>query len=174
MVHVCRIIITLITSNSNLHLFLSNCSISDDDDEVPPLSSKFGDIYPVTGYEENSVLAAAVNGLHGDVNGEGETVSLKAGVSPVLWHVALTKCEFPSSLQLMKTFGKCLVYSSSLFTCFPRSSSSLLILPAAVVHQRVTRRKPMVRLVGIPPANRKRIPQERQTVSRPLTTTNRY
>uniref|UniRef100_A0A4W6EWU2 Family with sequence similarity 193 member A n=1 Tax=Lates calcarifer TaxID=8187 RepID=A0A4W6EWU2_LATCA len=50
-----------------------------DDDEVPPLSSKFGDIYPMTGYEESSVVTAAVNGLHSDINGEGENVALKAG-----------------------------------------------------------------------------------------------
>uniref|UniRef100_A0A8C4IN70 FAM193 C-terminal domain-containing protein n=1 Tax=Dicentrarchus labrax TaxID=13489 RepID=A0A8C4IN70_DICLA len=50
-----------------------------DDDEVPPLSSKFGDIYPMSGYEDNSVVTAAVNGLHNDINGEGENVALKAG-----------------------------------------------------------------------------------------------
>lgn len=56
-------------------------SISDDD-EVPPLSSKFGDIYPMSSYEETSVVSAAtVNGLHGDVNGEAESATLKAGVS---------------------------------------------------------------------------------------------
>ncbi|XP_029010862.1 protein FAM193A isoform X2 [Betta splendens] len=56
----------------------TNTFISDDD-EVPPLSTKFGDIYPITGYEENSVVTPAVNGLHGDVNGDGGNVSLKAG-----------------------------------------------------------------------------------------------
>lgn len=53
----------------------TNTFISDDD-EVPPLSSKFGDIYPMSGYEDNSVVTAAVNGLH---NGEGENMALKAG-----------------------------------------------------------------------------------------------
>lgn len=62
-------------------------SISDDD-EVPPLSSKFGDIYPMTGYEENSVVNTAVNGLHSDVNGEAENAALKAGVSSALCHAA--------------------------------------------------------------------------------------
>ncbi|XP_029362321.1 protein FAM193A [Echeneis naucrates] len=52
-----------------------------DDDEVPQLSSKFGDIYPMTGYEESTVVSAAVNGLHGDINGAGENVALKTGVS---------------------------------------------------------------------------------------------
>ncbi|XP_034543277.1 protein FAM193A isoform X9 [Notolabrus celidotus] len=56
----------------------TNTFISDDD-EVPPLSSKFGDIYPMSGYEENSVVTAAVNGLHNDINGEAENVALKAG-----------------------------------------------------------------------------------------------
>lgn len=56
----------------------TNTFISDDD-EVPPLSSKFGDIYPMSGYEDNSVVNAAVNGLHNDINGEGENVELKAG-----------------------------------------------------------------------------------------------
>uniref|UniRef100_A0AAQ5X156 FAM193 C-terminal domain-containing protein n=1 Tax=Amphiprion ocellaris TaxID=80972 RepID=A0AAQ5X156_AMPOC len=50
-----------------------------DDDEVPPLSSKFGDIYPMSGYEDNSVVTAAVNGIHNDLNGEGENMALKAG-----------------------------------------------------------------------------------------------
>uniref|UniRef100_A0A8C3G6S5 Family with sequence similarity 193 member A n=1 Tax=Cyclopterus lumpus TaxID=8103 RepID=A0A8C3G6S5_CYCLU len=60
----------------------TNTFISDDD-EVPPLSSKFGDIYPMTGYEDNRVVTAAVNGLHNDINGECENVELKAGVSSV-------------------------------------------------------------------------------------------
>ncbi|KAF0037210.1 hypothetical protein F2P81_010084, partial [Scophthalmus maximus] len=54
----------------------TNTFISDDD-EVPPLSSKFGDIYPLTGYDESS--AAAVNGLHNDIHREGENLALKAG-----------------------------------------------------------------------------------------------
>uniref|UniRef100_A0A8C9XDC9 Family with sequence similarity 193 member A n=1 Tax=Sander lucioperca TaxID=283035 RepID=A0A8C9XDC9_SANLU len=55
----------------------TNTFISDDD-EVPPLSSKFGDIYPMSGYEDNSVVTAAVNGLHDDINGECENMELKA------------------------------------------------------------------------------------------------
>lgn len=51
---------------------------------MPPLSSKFGDIYPMSGYEDNSVVTAAVNGLHNDINGEGENVELKPGVSSAL------------------------------------------------------------------------------------------
>uniref|UniRef100_A0A8C9XCK1 Family with sequence similarity 193 member A n=1 Tax=Sander lucioperca TaxID=283035 RepID=A0A8C9XCK1_SANLU len=61
----------------------TNTFISDDD-EVPPLSSKFGDIYPMSGYEDNSVVTAAVNGLHDDINGECENMELKARVSSVL------------------------------------------------------------------------------------------
>ncbi len=38
----------------------------------------------MSGYEDNSVVTAAVNGLHNDINGEGENVALKAGVSSVL------------------------------------------------------------------------------------------
>lgn len=48
---------------------------------MPPLSSKFGDIYPMSGYEDNSVVTAVVNGLHNDINGEAGDVALKAGVS---------------------------------------------------------------------------------------------
>ncbi|XP_041838778.1 protein FAM193A isoform X2 [Melanotaenia boesemani] len=50
-----------------------------DDDEVPPLSNKFGDIYPISSYEENNIVTAAVNGLHNNINGEGENMALKAG-----------------------------------------------------------------------------------------------
>ncbi|KAF7667179.1 hypothetical protein LDENG_00072650 [Lucifuga dentata] len=49
-----------------------------DDDEVPPLSSRFGDIYPMSGYEDNNVLTV-VNGLHSEINGKGENVTLKEG-----------------------------------------------------------------------------------------------
>ncbi|KAK1885983.1 Protein FAM193A [Dissostichus eleginoides] len=56
----------------------TNTFISDDD-EVPPLSNKFTDIYPMSGYEDNSVVTAAVNGLHNDLNGECENAELKAG-----------------------------------------------------------------------------------------------
>ncbi|XP_053713614.1 protein FAM193A isoform X1 [Synchiropus splendidus] len=53
------------------------CSISDDD-EVPPLSNKFGDMYPVTpGYEDNNL----VNGLHSDMNGKSDKAALKSGSS---------------------------------------------------------------------------------------------
>lgn len=59
---------------------------------MPPLSSKFGDIYPVTGYEESRVVTTAVNGLHSDIKGEGGNVALKAGVSSVLWCLISRKC----------------------------------------------------------------------------------
>ncbi|KAM9818309.1 protein FAM193A isoform 3-T3 [Syngnathus typhle] len=38
-----------------------------DDDEVPPMSAKYGDMYPVSGYHDNGV--ATLNGHCGDVNG---------------------------------------------------------------------------------------------------------
>ncbi|KAK7878159.1 hypothetical protein WMY93_031205 [Mugilogobius chulae] len=53
-----------------------------DDYEVLPLSSKFGDIYPLSGYEDGSVVRSSVNGLHHELNGEGEK-TLKT-VSPHL------------------------------------------------------------------------------------------
>lgn len=37
----------------------------------------------MSGYEDNSVVTSAVNGLHNDMNGEAENVALKAGVSSV-------------------------------------------------------------------------------------------
>uniref|UniRef100_A0A3B4ACF7 Uncharacterized protein n=1 Tax=Periophthalmus magnuspinnatus TaxID=409849 RepID=A0A3B4ACF7_9GOBI len=52
-----------------------------DDYEVLPLSSKFGDIYPLSSYEDGSVRSS-VNGLHHELNGEGEK-TLKT-VSPHL------------------------------------------------------------------------------------------
>uniref|UniRef100_H3C5P1 Family with sequence similarity 193 member A n=1 Tax=Tetraodon nigroviridis TaxID=99883 RepID=H3C5P1_TETNG len=51
----------------------TNTFISDDD-EVPPLSSKFGDVYPLSAYE-----GAAVNGLHNDINRDAENVAVKEG-----------------------------------------------------------------------------------------------
>lgn len=66
--------------------FGSSCSISDDD-EVPPMSSKFGDIYPVSGFEGGSVTTNAVNGLHNDINREAENVALKVGVSFALCYL---------------------------------------------------------------------------------------
>ncbi|XP_028304055.1 protein FAM193A isoform X3 [Gouania willdenowi] len=63
----------LILPDGDTNTFIS------DDDEVPPLSSKFGDIYPMSAYENSNVVSAAVNGLHNNLNGEGESVSLQAG-----------------------------------------------------------------------------------------------
>uniref|UniRef100_A0A667XAE2 Family with sequence similarity 193 member A n=1 Tax=Myripristis murdjan TaxID=586833 RepID=A0A667XAE2_9TELE len=56
----------------------ANTFISDDD-EVPPLSTKFGDIYPMSGYEDPGIVASTVNGLHSELNGGGENVALKEG-----------------------------------------------------------------------------------------------
>uniref|UniRef100_A0A3Q2NQV6 Family with sequence similarity 193 member A n=1 Tax=Fundulus heteroclitus TaxID=8078 RepID=A0A3Q2NQV6_FUNHE len=50
-----------------------------DDDEGPPLSNKFRNIYPMSGYDDSSVMSAAVNGLHHNINGEGVNATLKAG-----------------------------------------------------------------------------------------------
>ncbi|XP_038162062.1 protein FAM193A isoform X2 [Cyprinodon tularosa] len=52
-----------------------------DDDEVPPLSSKFRNIYPMNSYEDSSAVSAAVNGLHHSINGEGGNATLKPGLS---------------------------------------------------------------------------------------------
>lgn len=45
----------------------------------------------MSGYEDNSVVTSAVNGLHNDMNGEAENVALKAGVSSVPWPVTSKK-----------------------------------------------------------------------------------
>lgn len=52
-----------------------SCSGSDDD-EVPQLSAKFADIYPLNSYDDAEV-AAGMNGIHGDLNGGGENMALK-------------------------------------------------------------------------------------------------
>ncbi|XP_077381407.1 protein FAM193A isoform X4 [Festucalex cinctus] len=51
-----------------------------DDDEVPPMSAKFGDMYPVSGYHDNGV--ATVNGHRGDMNGSGGVSAAQNAVSP--------------------------------------------------------------------------------------------
>ncbi|XP_017263697.1 protein FAM193A isoform X2 [Kryptolebias marmoratus] len=63
----------LILPEGEVNTFIS------DDDEVPPLSSKFGNIYPLNSYEDNSVVTAAVNGLHNNINGEAGNMTLKGG-----------------------------------------------------------------------------------------------
>uniref|UniRef100_A0A3B3U443 Family with sequence similarity 193 member A n=1 Tax=Poecilia latipinna TaxID=48699 RepID=A0A3B3U443_9TELE len=50
-----------------------------DDDEVPPVSSKFRNIYPMNSYEDSSVVSAAVNGLHRNINGDAVNAALKPG-----------------------------------------------------------------------------------------------
>lgn len=52
----------------------------------------------MSGYEDNSVVTSAVNGLHNDLNGEAENVALKAGVSSVKKKkkkMPKISCEFP-------------------------------------------------------------------------------
>uniref|UniRef100_A0A674N2W3 Family with sequence similarity 193 member A n=1 Tax=Takifugu rubripes TaxID=31033 RepID=A0A674N2W3_TAKRU len=56
----------------------TNTFISDDD-EVPPLSNKFGDVYPMRAYEGDCVVSPAVNGLHNDINRQAENVAAKEG-----------------------------------------------------------------------------------------------
>ncbi|MGH0149480.1 UNVERIFIED_CONTAM: hypothetical protein FKN15_035438 [Acipenser sinensis] len=51
------------------------CS-DDDDDDVPPLSAKFADIYPMNNYDDAEVVAN-MNGMHGELNGGGENMALK-------------------------------------------------------------------------------------------------
>ncbi|KAI1887551.1 hypothetical protein AGOR_G00191480 [Albula goreensis] len=58
----------LLTDNSPTPTF--------DDDEVPQLSAKFADIYPLNSYEDAEV-AAGMNGNHSDLNGGGENMALK-------------------------------------------------------------------------------------------------
>ena len=54
-------------------------SISDDD-EGPPMSTKFGDVYAMSAYEGHSVAPGSVNGLHSELNGGGENAELKVRV----------------------------------------------------------------------------------------------
>ncbi|XP_056135462.1 protein FAM193A isoform X2 [Lampris incognitus] len=56
-----------------------NNTFISDDDEVPSLSTKFEDIFPVSGYENPSNVTATVNGLHSELNGGGENETLKEG-----------------------------------------------------------------------------------------------
>ncbi|XP_047221910.1 protein FAM193A isoform X3 [Girardinichthys multiradiatus] len=65
----------LILPEGNVSNFIS------DDDEVPPLSNRFRSIHPMNSYEESSVVPAAVNGLHHNINGESVNATLKAGLS---------------------------------------------------------------------------------------------
>ncbi|XP_061626584.1 protein FAM193A isoform X2 [Phyllopteryx taeniolatus] len=51
-----------------------------DDDEVPPMSAKFGDMYPVSGYQDNGVTT--VNGHRNDVNSSGGFNTAQNAVSP--------------------------------------------------------------------------------------------
>ncbi|XP_041079393.1 protein FAM193A-like isoform X2 [Polyodon spathula] len=71
-----------ITMQQHPRLILANrgsaptfCS-DDDDDDVPPLSAKFADIYPMNNYDDAEVVAN-MNGMHGELNGGGENMALK-------------------------------------------------------------------------------------------------
>lgn len=72
------------------HSFVSFCFVSlavscfpwcsgSDDDEVPPLSAKFADIYSMSPYSDPAVVAV-MNGIHSDLNGGGENMALKEEV----------------------------------------------------------------------------------------------
>uniref|UniRef100_A0A3B5L8N3 FAM193 C-terminal domain-containing protein n=1 Tax=Xiphophorus couchianus TaxID=32473 RepID=A0A3B5L8N3_9TELE len=63
----------LILPDGDVSTFIS------DDDEVPPVSSKFRNIYPMNSYEDSSVVSAAVNGLHRNINGDDVNAALKPG-----------------------------------------------------------------------------------------------
>uniref|UniRef100_A0A3P8XIH3 FAM193 C-terminal domain-containing protein n=1 Tax=Esox lucius TaxID=8010 RepID=A0A3P8XIH3_ESOLU len=47
-----------------------------DDDEVPPLSGKFSNIYPMASYEDPGVVTS-MNGIHNELNGGAENMALK-------------------------------------------------------------------------------------------------
>ncbi|KAK0149582.1 Protein FAM193A [Merluccius polli] len=61
----------LILPPGDTHNFIS------DDDEGPPMSTKFGDVYAMSAYEGHSVAPGSVNGLHSELNGGGENAELK-------------------------------------------------------------------------------------------------
>lgn len=66
-----------------LFILFVNSGRGGEDDEVPLLSEKFPDIYPLGGYADPKVLAA-VNGLHGELNGGGEDMPCKHEVGPAV------------------------------------------------------------------------------------------
>ena len=71
-------------------------SISDDD-EGPPMSTKFGDVYAMSAYEDHSAVTGSVNGLHTDLNGGGgESAELKVRVRARVVNVQ-TLCPQPIS-----------------------------------------------------------------------------
>lgn len=80
----------------------------------------------MSGYDENSVVSAAVNGLHGDINGETENMALKAGVSSVLRHVRKSAVNFPVEFQMTYELFK---MSGSLGTFLVR----FLIVPRVAI-----------------------------------------
>lgn len=71
-----------ITIQQHPHLILPNGdpnTFISDDDEVPPLSSNFGDIYPLSSFENSSVVRSSVNGIHTELNGDAEKLTLNTG-----------------------------------------------------------------------------------------------
>ncbi|KAG5286431.1 hypothetical protein AALO_G00014790 [Alosa alosa] len=68
-----------ITIQQHPHLLLpqdTQATFGSDDDEVPPLSAKFADIYSMSPYSDPAVVAV-MNGIHSDLNGAGENMALK-------------------------------------------------------------------------------------------------
>ncbi|XP_061102517.1 protein FAM193A isoform X2 [Conger conger] len=72
----CSPVITVQQHLPNLLLQDNGPAPAFNDDEVPQLSAKFADIYPLNSYDDAEV-AAGMNGLHGDLNGAGENMALK-------------------------------------------------------------------------------------------------
>nr|XP_044986258.1 protein FAM193A [Jaculus jaculus] len=60
----------ILTDNGSAPTFCS------DDEDVAPLSAKFADIYPLSNYDDTSVVAN-MNGIHSELNGGGENMALK-------------------------------------------------------------------------------------------------
>lgn len=68
----------------------------------------------MSSYEETSVVAAAVNGLHSDVNGEAESAKLKAGVSSALCNcLPLKKRKEKSHVTIVENFPSWFLYDVS-------------------------------------------------------------
>ncbi|KAJ8335856.1 hypothetical protein SKAU_G00391980 [Synaphobranchus kaupii] len=69
-------VISIQRHHPNLLLTDNGPATAFDDDEVPRLSARFADIYPLNSYEDVEV-AAGMNGIHGELNGGGENMALK-------------------------------------------------------------------------------------------------
>lgn len=81
---------------------------------MPPLSSKFGAVYPLSAYEGDCVVSPAVNGLHNDINRGAENVAVKEGVSLVLscYLSQVSRCglSYPVLEGYWETESVCVMY----------------------------------------------------------------